>query len=78
MFPVARPKLALRDEVYYFYYLQKKKTPSTRNLFINRTGKKYTPQNNTIGRGRGLSFLISVSQISQKQTQIFDFPHKHN
>ena len=26
---------------------------------------------------RGLSFLIFVSQVSQKQTQIFDLPYEH-
>ena len=26
----------------------------------------------------GLSFLIPISQISQKQTQMFDLPNQHN
>ena len=40
-----------------------------------RTGK----DTHTQKKGhRGLSFLIFVSQISQKQTQIFDLSHEHN
>ena len=51
------------------------------NLFINRT--KICTKNNTIDRVPIVLFFcflfsVYISQISQKQPQIFDLPHKHN
>ena len=70
MFPVASLNTAMRDA----FFKNFRKTAMC-NLFINRTGGNTLKNNTNTG---GLSFLIFISQVSQKQTQISDLQPKHN